>query len=151
MGVTLSTSLPNLEHIPNSLNAAKGDPSEVWTLWTDAIAEFTHLSAYTPCGDGAPRLVAGSSGRLSVWATDDGRFLRGIKNQGVTALIAYQRSNGSPRIAAGSQKGLLRVWDGDDPMKCVHTIRTDPTDQRPVTHLAVYKDAASGATRLVWG
>jgi hypothetical protein len=67
-----------------------------------------------------------------------------------TELVTYQRaSDGRPRIAAGSEKGHLFIWDGDD-FSILQAIPTD-AEESPIHSLAVYEEPTSGRARLVTG
>jgi WD40 repeat protein len=135
--------------------AAEGDPRPVYTWTGPAGDEQAMMSSYLPSDGGAPRLVAagiGGGATLCVWDTGTGALLRALQGPDhvVWSLVAYQRrSDGSPRIGAGSDEGHLSIWDGDD-FQLVHTIRTDREACR-LHRLAVYEEPTSGMIRLVTG
>jgi WD40 repeat protein len=147
--------LADLTPVAAEAGAAEGDPRPVYT-WAGPPGTEPRTRSYPPSGGGAPRLVAEvgvshTSRRLAVWDTGTGAFLGALPCPAkVVSLVTYQRSSdGRPRIAAGSDKGHLTVWDGDD-LALAHHIVVGANGQ-PVRCLAVYGEPISGSTRLVTG
>jgi WD40 repeat protein len=88
-----------------------------------------------------------------VWDTGTGAFLRALRgpehDDGFRCLVTYQqRSDGRPRVAAGSSGGHLCIWDGDD-FQVLHIVQT--SDGISCGCLAVYEEPTRGRTRLVTG
>jgi WD40 repeat protein len=149
--------LPDLRPVAAEAGAAEGDPRAVYT-WAGPPDSHTLslVRSYTPPDGGAPRLVVPvRDGRnLCVWHTGTGALLRALQGSerevAFTSLVTYQpRSDGGPRVAAGSGGGHLCVWDGDD-FQVLHAIQTNPGGSA-VECLAVYEEPTRGRTRLVTG
>jgi WD40 repeat protein len=138
--------------------ALEGDPRPVYTWAGPSGRALSLVRSYTPSDGGAPRLVAdvgGADAFLGVWDTGTGAFLGALQVPGPApcdseSCITYQRpSDGRPRVAAGSSRGRLCIWDGDD-LQLLHTVQVN-AKQRALTCLAVYEEPTSGRTRLVSG
>jgi hypothetical protein len=89
-----------------------------------------------------------------VWDSGTGACLWALegldRDHEFTDLATYQRpSDGRPRIAAGSNRGRLCIWDGED-FRLIHRIVTSAKGVS-VRHLAVYEEPMSGKMRLVTG
>jgi hypothetical protein len=147
----------DLTPVAAEAGAAEGDPRPVYTWAGPPGDEQGRVRSYLPSGGGAPRLVAavgGAGASLCVWDTGPGALLATRQGPepalGYTSLVTYQRaSDGHPRIAAGTDGGLLCIWDGDD-LGILHTIATNRGRPCGVC-LAVYEEPTGGRTRLVTG
>jgi hypothetical protein len=89
---------------------------------------------------------------VGVWDTGTGALLCSLqglpRDQAVLSLVTYERpSDGRPRIAAGFEAGLMRIYDGED-YSTLHAISTTP-QHTAVSRLIAYEEPTSGRTRLV--
>jgi hypothetical protein len=149
--------------VPVAAQAGKGGGDEPHRVFRGHIPNCTavsYLSSYTPSDGGAPRLVADinleacGTSLLGVWDTGTGAFLRALPSltddEVFTSLVTYQRpSDSRPRVAAGSGKGHVCIWDGDD-FSVLHAILAN-REGCAVYRLAVYEEPTGGRTRLVTG
>jgi WD40 repeat protein len=148
--------LPDLTPIAPGGEGAEGDARPVFTWQADAgtTPSYRLLRSSVPSDGGPPRLVAemyqigtGTERCLAVWDSGTGALLMMLE-QNCTSLVTYQRpSDGRSRVAAGTTRGQLHIWDGDD-FRLV-TIIQRVTAGGPIPRLIVYHDPASGKTRLV--
>jgi hypothetical protein len=154
-GLVGTTRLGDLAPVAAGEGAAEGGPRLVYT-WAGPVGNtLSRVRSYLPSGGGAPRLVAdvGPYTKLGVWDTATGAFLgalRGPDESSVCTLVTYQRaSDGRPRIAVGTDRGRLCIWDGDD-LQVFHYIEVSSS---PVGGMmgtvAVFEDPTSGRIRLV--
>jgi WD40 repeat protein len=148
--------MEDLTPVAAEAGAAEGDPRPVYTWAGPWGSELTLVRSFTPSDEDAPRLIAtaGPGLNLCVWDTETGAPLQALlvsrPGHESTCLVTYQRlSDGRPRIAAGSNGGLLSIWDCDD-LQAIRTIQAEP-DGICVGKLAVYEEPTSGSTRLVTG
>jgi WD40 repeat protein len=151
-GLVGTVTLADLTPVTGKTGAAEGGPRPIYTWAGPSGGEEGTVRSYPPSGGAATRLVAALHEYLGVWDTGSGAFLQALQGPDdyVWSLLTYQRgSDGRPRIAAGSHRSSLRIWDGDD-FEVLHNTSTDP-EARPLHHLAVYEEPASGRTRLVTG
>jgi WD40 repeat protein len=146
--------MEDLTPVAPEAGAAEGDPRPVYTWAGHWGTELTLVRSFTPSDGDAPRLIATAGGGLNlcVWDTETGALLQALlgsrPGHESISLVTYRRlSDGRPRIAAGSNGGLLSIWDGDD-LQAIHTIQADP-DGNSVVKLAVYEEPTSGSNRLV--
>jgi WD40 repeat protein len=149
--------MTDLRRVTAEAGAAEGNPRPLYTWAGPWGSELTLVRSYTPSGGDAPRLVAavGAGADLGVWDTGTGAFVGALQGFELghesTSLVTYRRlSDSRPRIAAGSNGGLLSIWDGDD-LQAIRTIRATPDGHGQVGKLAVYGEPISGSTRLVTG
>jgi hypothetical protein len=153
-----TTRLPDLTPLaPEPGLAAEGDPRPVYTCQLEGGLAIGPLRSYTPSDGGAPRLVARGNVDLTrclgVWDSGSGAWLAALqapRSQFFQSLVTYQRgSDGRPRVAAGSNKSHVCIFDGDDyrTLRVVEAAR----DRLPIHSLAVYEEPTSGRTRLVTG
>jgi hypothetical protein len=153
-----ATSLPDLTPVAPGGEGAEGDARLVFT-WqaetTNTTSFYELFRSYLPSGGGAPRLIAdlpraGTMDErcLGVWDSGTSALLH-VLEQSCTSLVTYQRqSDGVPGIAAGLRTGGLHIRDGDD-FRLLRTIVPTTGEERQVDRLLVYRDLASGRTRLV--
>jgi WD40 repeat protein len=152
-----TTQLSDLIPVAPEPGAGEGDPRPVYTCQVEGGLALGPLWSYPPSDGGAPRLVAranvGAARCLSVWDSGSGTWLAALQappSHSFESLVTYQRpSDGRPRVAAGSNKGQLCIFDGDG-YKALRVTETSP-DRRPIHSLAVYEEPTSGRTRLVTG
>jgi hypothetical protein len=151
-----TTRLPDLTPVAPEAGLVEGVPRRIYTCQVTTAHRISTLGAYTPSDGSAPRLTAnltlGQDRCVGVWDTGTGAFVRALhgpqRGQEFWSLTTYQRpSDGRPRIAAGSARGHLCVWDGDD-FSALHTIETNP-EGRSLAKIVVYEDPNTGRTRLV--
>jgi WD40 repeat protein len=150
--------LPDLTPVAVEAGAAEGDPRPVYTWAGPRGKDLSIVRSYTPSDGGAPRLVARCRGgrNLCVWHTGTGALLRALPcpkpDSPIFTFLTYQRPlDGRPRVAAGSERGHLSIWDGDD-FRLLQSIETHPAEEEcHVCCLAVYEQPISGGTRLVTG
>jgi WD40 repeat protein len=148
--------MEDLAPVAPEAGAAEDNPRPLYTWAGPVGGELSLVRSYIPSDGDAPRLVAtaGIGLNLCVWDTETGALLQALlgsrPGHESTSLVTYRRlSDGRPRIAAGSNGGLLSIWDGDD-LQAIRSIQADP-DGNSVGKLAVYEDPTSGSTRLVTG
>jgi hypothetical protein len=151
-----TTHLPDLTPVAPEAAWAEGDPRPIYTCQVTTAHRISTVESYAPSDGSAPRLMAnlgmGQDRCVGVWDTGTGAFVRALhgphSGQEFWSLTTYQRpSDGRPRVAAGSARGHLCVWDGDD-FSALHTIETNP-EGRSLAKMVVYEDPATGRTRLV--
>jgi hypothetical protein len=157
-GLVAPTRLPDLMRA--APDGTEGDVylSQVWTCAVDEEEGLRpsvgSLGSYTPSDGDAPRLVARvSCGRLGVWDTGSGEFLRVLQGsrpeQAVTSFLAYQRpSDGAPRVAA-VEGDRLHLWNGDD-FQVLHILPMH-ADAHTQIVMMVYEEPTGRWTRLVTG
>jgi WD40 repeat protein len=158
-GLVSTIHLPNLTPVIADGEGSEGDPRPLFTLEATSGPASRLIRSYTPTDGGSPRLVArlykfASDPCLHVWDSGTGVCLRALEGldpvHEFTEVMTYQRpSDGRPRIAAGSNRGRLCIWDGED-FQLLHRIWTS-TRRVPVRHLAVYEAPMTGTIRLVTG
>jgi WD40 repeat protein len=152
-----TVTLADLTPVAEEAGSAEGDPQPVYTWEGPRESRMSAVSSYPPSDGGAPRLIAnvGPDTTLGVWDTGTGAFLGALQGPGPApsrseACLTYRRpSDGRPRIAVGSNRGRLCIWDGDD-FRPLHDIQVNAND-RAVRHLAVYEEPRSRRARLVTG
>jgi hypothetical protein len=162
-GLVGTTDVPSLTPVAAEGGAAEGGLRPVYTWAGPPDSEMSGaVRSYTPSSGGAPRLVAHVRAsvtrghRLCVWDTGAGAFLGALlapeRGHGFASLVTYRRAaDGRPRIAAGTTKGHLCIWDGDD-LQVARTVPIGAEGHRPpVGCLVVYEEPTSGRTRLVSG
>jgi hypothetical protein len=113
--------------------------------------QVPHTTSYWPSDGSAPHIVASwAPGVLAVWDSGSGRRLASLECDGLepSCLITYTASGGSPRVAMGCERGLLRIWNGDG-HQVVHTINAYSGGD--VSRLATYSEPVKGRTRLISG
>jgi hypothetical protein len=157
-GLAKTLHLPDLTPVAPEAGAGEGDIRRAFT-WHLGDDHSGPTRGYTPLEGGEARLVEGVTlpGRtcLGVWDTGTGALLRGLqcspRHRAVWSLVTYRRpSGGRPRTAAGSQGGLLCIYDGED-YSTLCAIQTTPEVHNSVCQLIPYEDPTSGRTRLVTG
>jgi WD40 repeat protein len=144
-----TVTLPDLVPVAAEVGAAEGDPRLVYTWIGPSRGAIGHGPLVHPVRWGRSPLVynIGPDTTLGVWDTGTGAFLGALQGPGPgpndsESFITYQRPSDGPRIAAGSSRGRLTIWDGDD-FQLLHAVQVD-AKQRAVTCLAVYEEPTSG-------
>jgi hypothetical protein len=155
-GLVGTAGLADLTPVAADAGAVEGDPRPVYTWAGPPGTQMNLVGSYLPSNGGAPRLVAaggGAGAALGVWDTGTGALLGALEGpggRGCRCLLTYQRaSDDRPRVATGSNRGHLCIWDGDD-LQLLHAMDNSP-EAFPVRCLAVYEEPTSGSTRLVTG